>query len=199
MFISKIKSWLFASTASVTPVKVRSPRMALSQRAEQVAPLIERGLDTQAIARELAVSDAVVQKVTRLIARQREVHQAQDAALGIEPGPKGQKASLEQLLTQLEAAEEGRTLPAPRLPMKSALHTARSITGGARRGAQKSNQFARTVGPVIEELRCTGQTLDEIARELDRRGVKTARGGKWGTTSVSAALVRYTAIKKESN
>jgi hypothetical protein len=44
---------------------------------------------------------------------------------------------------------------------------------------------------VIEQIRATGVTsLRAIARALDARGVRPARGGKWSPVAVSAIQKR---------
>ncbi|CCG43194.1 recombinase family protein [Magnetospirillum molischianum] len=44
--------------------------------------------------------------------------------------------------------------------------------------------------PVIESLQAQGLGLRAIARELERRGIKTARGGRWAAATVRAILAR---------
>ena len=43
---------------------------------------------------------------------------------------------------------------------------------------------AENVLPVIEQIRAEGASLRQIATELNARGIKTARGGKWHATTV---------------
>ena len=47
-------------------------------------------------------------------------------------------------------------------------------------------QYARNVAPIIAEIRLEqpGISARGVARELERRGVPTARGGAWGAGSV---------------
>jgi len=56
----------------------------------------------------------------------------------------------------------------------------------------KAEKFARDLKPIIEELRASGFTsLRQIAAELNRRGVPTARGGSlWGAPAVRNLLKR---------
>lgn len=56
-----------------------------------------------------------------------------------------------------------------------------------KRGA---DDFAAKVRPVIEALKGQGQSLRAIAAELERLGVKTARGGQWTPTAVKNVLDR---------
>ena len=67
--------------------------------------------------------------------------------------------------------------------------------GGQRKGADhnriKADNFAANLLPLIRELQANGVTsYRAIARELERRGIKTARGGYWFSTQVSNILRR---------
>ena len=54
-----------------------------------------------------------------------------------------------------------------------------------------AEQFAANVLPVIRELQAAGVTSrNAIAGELNRRGVKTARGGAWTHVTVGNVLAR---------
>jgi len=62
---------------------------------------------------------------------------------------------------------------------------------GAARTADGASRFAENVAPVIREIRASGvASLRGIADVLNNRGVRTARGGKWAATQVSAVLAR---------
>lgn len=53
----------------------------------------------------------------------------------------------------------------------------------------KAKAFATDVMPIIQTIRSEGHTsLRAIASELNRRGIVTARGGKWAAQSVSDVL-----------
>ena len=58
----------------------------------------------------------------------------------------------------------------------------------ARKGAAvnkaRALAHAENVLPVIEQIRVGGASLRQIAAELNARGIKTARGGKWHATTV---------------
>jgi DNA invertase Pin-like site-specific DNA recombinase len=45
-----------------------------------------------------------------------------------------------------------------------------------------------TVRPLVQQLQQEGYTLAALARELNRRGVPTARGGRWYATTVKNIL-----------
>lgn len=61
---------------------------------------------------------------------------------------------------------------------------------GAQRNARNADQFAANVLPVIREIATGGASLHQVARELNARGVKTARGGEWHAMTVRNALTR---------
>lgn len=64
----------------------------------------------------------------------------------------------------------------------------------AQRGVEarkaKADQFAANVLPIIRDLQGQGLSLRRIAATLNKRGVKTARGGKWQATTVRNILTR---------
>jgi hypothetical protein len=50
---------------------------------------------------------------------------------------------------------------------------------------------ARLLTPVIAEIRATGvHSYKGIALQLDKRGIPTARGGRWAATQVRDILLR---------
>jgi|TARA_R100000687_G_C6416921_1_gene149096 DNA invertase Pin-like site-specific DNA recombinase len=55
-----------------------------------------------------------------------------------------------------------------------------------------ANRRAENIAGIILPLRDAGRTLREIASELDKAGVTTARGGSWSATQVQRALARVT-------
>lgn len=56
---------------------------------------------------------------------------------------------------------------------------------------EKADAFARNISPTIDEIRTAGiNTLSGIASALNRRGIPTARGGKWAATTVGNVLTR---------
>ena len=63
----------------------------------------------------------------------------------------------------------------------------------ARKGAAvnraRALAHAENVLPVIEQIRAGGASLRQIAAELNARGIKTARGGKWHATTVRNILL----------
>ena len=65
-----------------------------------------------------------------------------------------------------------------------------SAKGGAARRAM-ADAFAQNVLPVVREIQTTGRTsLRAIAAEMERRNVRTARGGTWTASAVLRLLAR---------
>jgi hypothetical protein len=63
----------------------------------------------------------------------------------------------------------------------------------ARPSANKiaADRFAANVLPVIRQIQKTGATSNQaIAVQLNERGIKTARGGRWAHVQVGAILGR---------
>nr|BAF45205.1 putative resolvase [uncultured bacterium] len=48
---------------------------------------------------------------------------------------------------------------------------------------------AANVLPVIKQIRVGGASLRQIAAELNARGIKTSRGGRWHATTVRNLLL----------
>ena len=65
---------------------------------------------------------------------------------------------------------------------------ARERAAATHRG--RADRFAGTVRDTIGSMAAQGMSLRAIARELDRRGVPTARGGVWQAVQVRAVLAR---------
>jgi DNA invertase Pin-like site-specific DNA recombinase len=56
---------------------------------------------------------------------------------------------------------------------------------------QKADAYAAKLGPVIRDIQAQGMTsLRQIAEELNRRQVATARGGQWAAPAVRNLLAR---------
>jgi DNA invertase Pin-like site-specific DNA recombinase len=54
-----------------------------------------------------------------------------------------------------------------------------------------ADQFAANVLPVIESIRAAGaRSFEAIAKALNTRGIRTARGGQWHSTTVRNLLSR---------
>jgi len=61
---------------------------------------------------------------------------------------------------------------------------------GAKRNAEKADQHAANVLPVIRQIATSGASLRQIAIEMNRRGIGTARGGQWYATTIRSLLRR---------
>lgn len=62
---------------------------------------------------------------------------------------------------------------------------------GVEAAQRAADAFARSVGPIISEMRGQGLSLRRIADALGARGIKTARGGDtWTATAVKNLLER---------
>jgi hypothetical protein len=48
----------------------------------------------------------------------------------------------------------------------------------------------RIVAPVVAQLRNAGMSLRQIVAELDKRPIRTMRGGQWTATTVRNLLLR---------
>uniref|UniRef100_UPI0026021C27 recombinase family protein n=1 Tax=uncultured Roseobacter sp. TaxID=114847 RepID=UPI0026021C27 len=59
---------------------------------------------------------------------------------------------------------------------------------GAAAAKARALAHAENVLPVVEQIRAGGASLRQIAAELNARGIKTARGGKWYATTVSNVI-----------
>ena len=60
--------------------------------------------------------------------------------------------------------------------------TVAGLKGGARRGTS-ANEFAELIQPLLEgEL--AGLSANAAAKDLNQRGVQTARGGQWTARAV---------------
>jgi DNA invertase Pin-like site-specific DNA recombinase len=49
---------------------------------------------------------------------------------------------------------------------------------------EEAGNFAISIKPIVEPLRSQGLSLGQIAKELNSRGLKTARGGSWHPSTV---------------
>jgi DNA invertase Pin-like site-specific DNA recombinase len=101
-------------------------------------------------------------------------------------------------------AQEEREMNSARTKAALASAKARGVKLGGKRRNQRnvdpalgqaalvraSDDFAQCVGSVIAELRNSGLSLRQIVAELDRRGIRTMRGGAWTATTVRNVLRR---------
>jgi len=57
--------------------------------------------------------------------------------------------------------------------------------------ARAADEFASSLIPVVQAIGATGVvTLPSVAADLNRRGIRSARGGKWHRSSAANLLYR---------
>ncbi|NYS26380.1 recombinase family protein [Rhodobacteraceae bacterium 2376] len=61
---------------------------------------------------------------------------------------------------------------------------------GAAANARKADQHAANILPVIRSLAAQGASLRKIAFELNKREIRTARGGRWHPATVRNLMIR---------
>ncbi len=67
----------------------------------------------------------------------------------------------------------------------------------ARQNAAKAQEQARKLKPVIRQIRQGGKTsVRDVMDELNRRGIKTSRGGNWHPQTVNVLLQRIDKISQ---
>jgi len=70
--------------------------------------------------------------------------------------------------------------------------TPETRTKGSAANAEQAQAFAERLRPILTEL--DGLSLRTVARELERRGIATVRGGKWTAGLVSTARKRLASV-----
>jgi DNA invertase Pin-like site-specific DNA recombinase len=69
---------------------------------------------------------------------------------------------------------------------------------GAARNAEKADQHAANVLPVIRQIARSGVSLRRIADELNTREIKTVRGGLWYAGTVRNVMARESRIEAQA-
>ena len=101
-------------------------------------------------------------------------------------------------------AQEERELISKRTKDAPAAAKARGVKLGGKRNNQRivdhklglaalsraSDEFAASVCPTISELRDSSLSLRQIVAELEKRGIRTMRGGAWTAPTVRNVLLR---------
>ena len=59
----------------------------------------------------------------------------------------------------------------------------------------KADAHAANLLPVIRKIAESGASLRQIAAELNERGIKTARGGRWHAATVRNIMARQPAAE----
>lgn len=67
----------------------------------------------------------------------------------------------------------------------------RARAAGNEANAAKADAFAARLKPTIERMRNAGMSSRAVAEELNRTGVKTARGGSWASQTVLNMEARW--------
>jgi DNA invertase Pin-like site-specific DNA recombinase len=177
----------------------------LSEHAE-----VESGKHADRPALAAALHDCKLKGATLVIAKLDRLSRDAHFLLGLEKAGVDFVAvdmpNANRLTVRLMAviAQEEREMISARTKAALAAAKARGVKLGGRRPGQgkvdpalgsaartrKSNEFAATVGPVAIELRGGGMSLRQIVTELDRRNIRTMRGGQWTATAVRNLLLR---------
>jgi DNA invertase Pin-like site-specific DNA recombinase len=84
---------------------------------------------------------------------------------------------------------------AAKKPQGVKLGSPRNVSQVAEKGREAkravAGQLAANVLPIIENIKASGATsFEAIAKALNARGIRTARGGRWHSTSVRTLLAR---------
>lgn len=135
----------------------------LARNVAFIANLLESGVEVTAADMPeanrfvLHIMAAVAEQEGRAISERTKAALAAAKARGVKLG----WSNPERAFEQRQAAQKG-----------AAVNRARALT------------HAENVLPMVEKIRAEGASLRQIATELNVRGVKTARGGKWYATTV---------------
>jgi len=139
----------------------------LARNVAFIANLLESGVEVtaadipEANRFVLHIMAAVAEQEGRAISERTKAALAAAKARGVKLGWSNPKRAFEQR----QAAKKG-----------AAVNRARALT------------HAENALPVIKQIRAGGASLRQIAAELNVRGIKTARGGKWHATTVQNIL-----------
>lgn len=91
-------------------------------------------------------------------------------------------------------AERTRAALAAKKTAGAVLGNTKNLSTAQRLGAdvnrRKADDFAARVFPIIRPMQDQGKSLNEIARHLNMRGVRTARGGSWTAKTIANVLSR---------
>jgi DNA invertase Pin-like site-specific DNA recombinase len=180
----------------------------LSEHAE-----VESGKHAERPALAQAMHDCKLKGATLVIAKLDRLSRDAHFLLGLEKAGVDFVAcdmpNANRLTVRLMAviAQEEREMISARTKAALAAAKARGVKLGGRRPGQPkvdgalgaaalrraSNEFAAAVGPVATELRNAGLSLRQIVAELDKRNIRTMRGGAWNAATVRSLLARSAA------
>jgi DNA invertase Pin-like site-specific DNA recombinase len=186
---------LYLTTYSDTPYEVIGEYVDHISGMDDARPEL-----TNAIAQAKTTgAELLVSKLDRLSRRVSFIASLMDdrkLALRVAAMPNADKF---QLHIYAALAEQERTFIS--LRTKAALAQSKKKLGGLRDTTMKRNAVVKAnakaradnVAGVILPMRDAGRTLRDIAAELDKAGVKTARGGAWQASQVKRVLERLAA------
>lgn len=186
---------LYLSTYSETPYEVIGEFVDVVSGTDDARPELCKAI-AQAKANGAELLVAKLDRLSRRVSFIANLMEDTKLALRVAAMPNADKF---QLHIYAALAEQERTFIS--LRTKAALAEAKrkgTVLGGMRDATMKRNvvvkanaqRRADNVAGLILPLREAGRTLREIAAELDKAGVKTARGGTWQASQVKRVLER---------
>jgi DNA invertase Pin-like site-specific DNA recombinase len=163
----------------------RRPKLAalLKEAKRQKAPVIVAKVDR--LSRNVAFGSAILESPVRFIA--------------VEAGANADKFNLH---IRMVLAEEERKRIADRTRDALAqakrrgrkLGNLKTLKASRKQGhltqKRQADQFATSTAPLIEAYQRQGLTLRQIAEEMNKRGIPTARGGQWFASMICLMLRR---------
>lgn len=118
----------------------------------------------------------------------RPLHRRTDGVAGAVPGGRARRRRGPVHAAHLRGAGHPERVGAQ---VGNQTNLAAAQATGSARTAAAALRFAENTAPVIQQVRTSGVTsLRGIARILNARGVRAARGGTWAATQVGAVLMR---------
>jgi DNA invertase Pin-like site-specific DNA recombinase len=186
---------LYLTTYSDTPYEVIGEYVDLISGMDDARPELAKAIaQAKATGAELLV--AKLDRLSRRVSFIASLMDDRKLALRVAAMPNADKF---QLHIYAALAEQERTFIS--LRTKAALAEAKqrgTVLGGLRDTTMKRNVVVKAnakaradnVAGLILPMRHAGRTLREIAAELDKAGVKTARGGSWQASQVKRVLER---------
>lgn len=190
---------LYLSTYSETPYEVIGEFVDVVSGTDDARPELGKAI-AQAKANGAELLVAKLDRLSRRVSFIANLMEDTKLALRVAAMPNADKF---QLHIYAALAEQERTFIS--LRTKAALAEAKrkgKVLGGMRDATMKRNAVVKAnaqlradnVAGLILPLRKAGHTLREIATELDKAGVKTARGGIWQASQVKRVLERLDVV-----
>lgn len=148
----------------------------LARNVAFIANLLEAGVDIKAV--DLPEANRFVLHIMAAVAEQEA------------------KAISERTKVALAAARERGAKLGWANPHRSDVDRAVLSSVTTRRAT--ADAFALRHGPMLAERRIRGETLADIAADMNRRGIPSARGGSWHPATVSTLLRRHAKLLEPS-